>query len=326
MKITFLGTGTSHGIPVIGCDCAVCRSGDPKDRRSRCSLYVQSGEGSPRDTALLIDTGPEFRTQCLTWGVRRIDAVCITHPHADHLHGIDDLRIFSYNLRDAIKDKYPQLEPLPIYTNNLTKRNIEGRFDYIFTPVKEGGGKPNLMLSACQPYVPFSVGPFDVQSVPVMHGSLESSGWIFRETRYDPDQGMGFKAAKDRNVVMEKVTPPEGTSTAATRPQNAEKAARGIAYLTDCSFVSDETVAAARGVEHLIIDGLRIRPHNTHFSFDQALEVADRIAPGNVWLIHLNHEHSHEWIDSYLQQARQNYPNLRTVPVHPAYDGLSLLI
>ncbi|MCQ2982077.1 MAG: MBL fold metallo-hydrolase [Treponemataceae bacterium] len=325
MKITFLGTGTSHGIPVIGCDCAVCRSADPKDTRSRCSLYIQSGSGTPADTALLVDTGPEFRTQCLTWGVRRLDAVFITHPHADHLHGIDDLRIFSYSLRESIRDKYPQLEPLPIYTNPLTKRNIESRFDYIFTPVKEGGGKPNLMLQDTKPYEKFPVGPFDVQSAPLYHGSLEVSGWIFKETRYLADQGAGFKAARDKNVVFP-VSAEGEVSAVASRPRNPEKAARGIAYLTDCSSIDDATIQVAHGVEHLIIDGLRVRPHNTHFSFDQALEAADAIAPGHVWLIHLNHEMSHCQIDEYLQTARQKYRNLCDIPVHPAYDGLTLSI
>ncbi len=318
MKITFLGTGTSHGIPVIGCDCAVCKSPEAKDKRNRCSLYIQSGEGSSGDTALLVDTGPEFRSQCITYGVRRLDAVFITHPHADHLHGIDDLRIFSYRLREEIQHKYPVLEPLPIYCNPQTRHNIEYRFDYIFTPVKEGGGKPNLQLRERRPYQEFSVGPFDIQSAPVMHGSLESSGWIFREVRFLNAQGEGFRAAKDRNVQYDCV---ETALPEATEPHDPPAAARGVAYLTDCSFVSDETITASRGVEHLIIDGLRKTSHNTHFSFEQALECAEKIQPRHVWLIHMNHEMSHRQIDAYLQDLKRQFPHLSGIEIHPAYDG-----
>ncbi len=327
MKITFLGTGTSHGIPVIGCDCAVCRSSDPKDKRHRCSLYVQSGQGKKNDTAVLIDTGPEFRMQCITHGVRRLDAVLLTHSHADHLHGIDDLRIFSFNLREEIRDKFPQRDPLPIYANDHTKQDIESRFGYIFTPVKEGGGKPNLKLIARPPYESFAVGPFDLQSAPVMHGTLESSGWIIKEARYIEKQGQGFMAAKDHNIPQESFVRQETDSfNRATKAWNAEAALRGIAYLTDCSFVPDKTIEEARGVEHLIIDGLRMKPHNTHFSFNQALECANRIAPRHVWLIHINHERSHSEIDRYLQEAKLQYPNLSGIEVHPACDGQVLCL
>ncbi|MBQ0050745.1 MAG: MBL fold metallo-hydrolase [Treponema sp.] len=104
MKMTFMGTGTSHGIPVIGCSCPVCTSSDPRDNRLRCSVYVEncgnseiSGNGQSFETTnIVIDTGPEFRIQCLKHKIKRLDGVLLTHSHADHIYGLDDLRIFSY--------------------------------------------------------------------------------------------------------------------------------------------------------------------------------------------------------------------------------------
>src|SRR5574344_2853389 len=95
MQMILMGTGTSHGIPVIGCGCKVCTSRDKKDKRFRCSAYITSGDSVSR-TDIVIDTGPEFRMQALKYRIRRLDAVLLTHSHADHLHGLDALRIFSF--------------------------------------------------------------------------------------------------------------------------------------------------------------------------------------------------------------------------------------
>ena len=102
MKLLFLGTGTSHGVPVIGCDCPVCKSSDPHDKRFRCSAYVTTASGKN----ILIDIGPDFRSQALAYNISRVDTLLLTHSHADHLHGIDDLRIFSCDLSESdLKNK-----------------------------------------------------------------------------------------------------------------------------------------------------------------------------------------------------------------------------
>ena len=143
MKMILTGTGTSHGIPVIGCSCNVCRSSDSRDNRLRCSAFLESPAN------ILVDVGPEFRIQALKYKINKVDAVFITHSHADHLHGIDDLRVFSHTkaLDPAHPDnKETEGEGLRIYTTTHAEHDIRHRFDYIFTPMKEGGGKPKIQI------------------------------------------------------------------------------------------------------------------------------------------------------------------------------------
>ena len=116
MKFTFLGTGTSHGIPMIGCHCPVCTSNDIKNVRRRCSLYIETG-----DRHLIIDTPPDFRDQVLTFGVPQVDAVFLTHPHADHICGFDDVRRFS----DLQKTH------IPVYGCPRTIKQMRKKFDYV---------------------------------------------------------------------------------------------------------------------------------------------------------------------------------------------------
>src|SRR5579875_3183061 len=127
MKVTLLGSGTSYGVPMIGCDCAVCRSDDPRDKRNRSSLLVEYDGAT-----ILIDTTPELRLQALSHDIQRVDAVLITHTHADHLNGLDDLRAFSAR----------HGEPLPVYGTRRSIEDIRRRFDYIFEPGAVGGGIP----------------------------------------------------------------------------------------------------------------------------------------------------------------------------------------
>ena len=156
MQITFLGTGTSHGVPMIGCDCDTCRSGDPRDRRSRPSIYVRTDDG----TALLVDAGPDLRMQALTHDVRRVDAIFFTHGHADHIVGLDDVRRFN-----AI-----QRQPIPCYGDALTIWDISRMFAYVFdSATPKGGGIPRLELFTVMG--PFCVGRQEVVPVPVIHGA-----------------------------------------------------------------------------------------------------------------------------------------------------------
>src|SRR5574344_302177 len=130
MQMILMGTGTSHGIPVIGCGCKVCTSRDKKDKRFRCSAYITSGDTSNKSTGtrtdIVIDTGPEFRMQALQYHIRRLDAVLLTHSHADHLHGLDDLRIFSFvkpHLCDADKKALDERRNACTGKNGYTGKN-----------------------------------------------------------------------------------------------------------------------------------------------------------------------------------------------------------
>jgi phosphoribosyl 1,2-cyclic phosphate phosphodiesterase len=161
LRVTFLGSGTSHGVPMIGCDCAVCRSTDPRDNRLRPSVLLEPDDG----TVLLVDTGPDLRAQALRHGVVRVDAVLFTHPHADHILGLDETRRFTTLQGRAI----------PCYGDPDTIAEVRRVFQYAFDPRQQGGGVPRLDLRPVTG--PFSVGETVVTPVPVMHGELPIYGY-----------------------------------------------------------------------------------------------------------------------------------------------------
>ncbi len=169
--VTFLGTGTSHGVPMIGCRCATCTSDDPRDQRLRPSLLIEMHDGP----ALLVDTAPDLRSQALRYDVRRVDAVLFTHPHADHLLGLDEIR------------RYNQLQraTIPCYGDPDTLAEVRRVFAYAFEPRQLGGGVPQLEL------VPvtgrFTVGRTAVTPVPVLHGQLPIYGYRVGSFAYVTD-------------------------------------------------------------------------------------------------------------------------------------------
>lgn len=168
MILRFLGTGTSFGIPVIGCGCRVCTSGDVRDRRTRHAALLE--EGGRR---LLVDTPPELRLQVLAAGVGSVDAVWYTHCHADHVHGVDDLRAFSVRRR-------PAEGTLRVYGSAECVRTLSQRFDYIFDPAirpQEGTSKPEAELHEVRAYEPVEVAGFPMLPLPVPHGDVEPLGF-----------------------------------------------------------------------------------------------------------------------------------------------------
>lgn len=168
--LEFLGTGTSTGVPIAGCPCWRCRSDDPHDKRLRSSVRIAHGRRN-----VIIDTGPEFRIQCLRAGIMNIDSVLITHDHADHLHGLDDLRSFS-----LFKHKV-----LPVWANSYTVGVIRSRFDYIWNPVQKGGGLPDLLLRVAEGT--FRAGGMDVVPVPIRHGRMDILGYRIGDLAYLTD-------------------------------------------------------------------------------------------------------------------------------------------
>lgn len=170
MKVTVLGSGTSHGIPIIGCSCEVCTSPNPKNRRTRCSIWVEV-----RGLHLLVDVAPEFRLQAVRDGLRWVDAVLLTHTHADHIMGMDDLRIFSQRSRRAV----------PIYGSPEALKVIRRVFAYVFEPGQEGGGKPQFDLREVR-------GPFSIRGVPILpilvyHGRLPVYAYRIGDFAYVTD-------------------------------------------------------------------------------------------------------------------------------------------
>ena len=255
MQLTLLGTGTSFGIPQIGCECRVCRSNDPRDRRTRTAALIQSG-----NSRLLIDTPPEIRLQLVREGATRIDAVLYTHEHADHVTGIDDLRIFSLRQKMA----------LPLYGPDPTLEFLRSTFRYIFdpsVPIPEGTSRPRLTLNTLEPGAPATIAGLDVLPLTVNHGITTVFGY-----RIGP-----------------------------------------VAYLTDVKRIPDDTADRLRGVQVLVLSALWWRPHPTHQSIPEAVELAQQVGPERTYLTHLSHETSHAELLARLPRG-----------IEPGYDGLTV--
>lgn len=184
MRLTFLGTGTSTGVPVIGCDCAVCMSSDPRDARLRASVLLEI-EGS----TILVDTSPDLRAQMLQTGTRRIDAVLFTHRHADHTAGLDELRAFNI----------AQQRRLPVWATSVTAADLQQRFAYAFDhSFSYFGGKPDLDLHPIDESRPFVVGDITVYPIPVFHGRMPIIGFRIGSLAYVTD----VKTIPDASVEL----------------------------------------------------------------------------------------------------------------------------
>ena len=170
MEVLILGSGSSAGTPVIGCRCETCTSDNPRNRRSRASVLV-----TVNGHALLIDTGPDLRQQALREGIGRVDAVLYTHPHADHLNGIDDLRAFCFHQRAAI----------PIYGNPFTLADIQNRFSYCFFPPSNYWDKP--VLDARPVEGPFEFHGIEITPLTVLHGKWPIYGYRIGNFAYITD-------------------------------------------------------------------------------------------------------------------------------------------
>lgn len=249
--LTFLGTGTSNGIPVIGCTCAVCQSSNSKDKRGRTSAFVQY-----QGLDFLIDTSTELRSQALANGLDHVDAVLFTHAHADHTGGFDDLRRFN-----EIAQAH-----LPIYASPETGEILRERFAYAFEDAFPFyGGKPDLILHEISET--FAINGVEIEPLLVWHGKMRVLGYRFGS----------------------------------------------LAYVTDAKEIPDETLERLRGLDVLVINALRDRPHPTHLSIQEALEIITDVQPRSAFLVHLSHEIDHESASAMLP-----------VGVQIAYDGLSV--
>jgi phosphoribosyl 1,2-cyclic phosphate phosphodiesterase len=252
LQITFLGTGTSHGVPMIGCECATCRSSDPRDRRTRPSVFVQTDDGA----AILIDAGPDLRAQALAHRINRVDAIVFTHGHADHILGLDDVRRYNHILR----------RPMACYADQLTIDDIRRMFAYVFDPnAPKGGGLPQLDLFTVAGE--FCIGRQEVVPIPILHGERP----IF-----------GLRLG-------------------------------GFAYLTDCSAIPESSWPLLEGLDVLVLDALRERPHPTHFSLGEALHAAHRARAARTYFTHMCHDLPHAATSAKLPAG-----------VELAYDGLRL--
>jgi phosphoribosyl 1,2-cyclic phosphate phosphodiesterase len=243
VRITFLGTGTSHGVPMIDCmlngyarcEHETCRKAlsDPRYRRSRASILVEQGGFN-----LLIDTSQDFREQMLANQVMRVDAVLFTHAHADHIYGLPDIRSYSAQQKTAID----------LYGSADTLVALREAFHYIFEPPAfVGGGIPSI--AAHELAAPSVVGPLEVAPIHVVHGPLNGC----QGYRLGPRPG-------------------------------------GVAYIPDVKVIPESSLDALQGLDVLILNCLRPRPHSSHLSLVEAVAYAERIAPARCLFTHMTHD------------------------------------
>jgi len=257
VKLTFLGTGTSFGVPQIGCHCARCRSTDPRDRRSRVGAVVETDGG----TRLLLDTPPELRLQLVTNGIDWVDAVLFTHDHADHTHGVDDIRAITVR-RDA---------PLPMYGPPATLENLAKRFPYIFDDnirPAAGTSKPEGHARPLAGDETVTIGDVDVTAVPVPHGKMTVYAYRIGPLAYVTDAKTIPPAALDTlrgaqvlviNALFRTEHPTHLSIPEAVRAAREIGADRTyLTHLTHDNFHADLEAELPRGVAPAF-DGLTIR-------------------------------------------------------------------
>lgn len=186
MRVRILGCGASAGVPMVGCSCLVCTSGDPKNKRTRVSILIEKG-----DRRILVDTSPDLRQQCLSYNINKIDAVLYTHDHADHTHGIDDVRSFNYTGG----------APISAWGDEQTLQTMKQRFAYVFKPpvTEFGWFRPALIPELITPYKCFSIGGIEVMPFEQLHGGEKKTlGLRFGDFAYSTD----VKAIPDKSFEL----------------------------------------------------------------------------------------------------------------------------
>ena len=253
-KMVLLGTGTSVGVPMIGCGCAVCRSDNLRNRRTRCSAVL----GLP-GVNLLIDTTPDVREQLLRERIGIVHAVLYTHEHADHVFGLDDLRMMQFYLGG----------PVPLYCEPRVEDRIRKSFDYAFTSQAHShpGAVPQLAFRR------IGLEPFEILGCKVVPLRLKHG------KRFEV---LGFRFGN-------------------------------VAYCTDANAIPAESMERLAGLDVLVLDALRPRGHATHFSLEEAVEVARQLAPRQTYFTHMSHELEHDATNAALPGG-----------MALAYDGLRI--
>ena len=264
-RLTFLGTGTSQGVPMIGCGCDVCRSSDPRDKRLRASALVDYC-----GMRILIDAGPDFRQQMLRESVTHLDAILLTHNHKDHTGGLDDIRAFNYLERRASE----------IYCEKYVEDSLRMEYGYAFAETKYPGAPEwHVHNIDSRPFTLKSGGPTEILSWESGKGYSYSVANLDEEERTAeiiPIRGMHYKL------------PVLGYRFG------------NIAYCTDMNHIPDEEFEKLHDLDHFVINCVKHGKHISHYSLEEAVAVAQRVGAKHSWLTHLSHQ-----LPTYEELARE---------------------
>ncbi len=265
VEFLFLGTGTSAGIPVIGCECAVCTSEDPRDRRLRCGAAIRFADARGQARLLLIDTPPDHREQSLRHRFSRCDAIVYTHNHVDHTFGLDDVRRYNAIMQ----------QPIEIWADEHTLDHLKRVYRHIFERHKNVNDSfvADLIPRRIDDARPFDLFGIRITPVPLLHGRLPVLGF-----RLDALGADGTVAAEQPGPFP-------------------------LAYCTDVSAIPPDSWPLLRGLRTLALGMLRYRAHPTHFKVDDAIDAAERIAAEHTYFIHMTHDIRHAELDPQLPKS-----------------------
>ncbi|MCQ2158495.1 MAG: MBL fold metallo-hydrolase [Bacteroidales bacterium] len=285
MKLTFLGTGTSQGVPMIGCDCPVCRSADPRDKRLRASVFVEYN-----GLSIVVDAGPDFRYQMLREGIRHIDAILLTHNHKDHMGGLDDIRAF--NLKEA--------KPVNIYCEQYVLDALKREYCYAFAEPRYQGA-PEWHVHTIDAGSPFKVY------------SNEFEEKLIWET------GKGYRHEDNAGVDMDSVPYAEIIPIQGYHHKNRDLSVLGyrfgdVAYLTDMNVIDDCELEKLHGLKAVTLNCVKRLPHYSHFSLQECLDFFEKVGAEQSYITHISH----------LLPAFTDFDRELPDNVHPAYDGQTI--
>lgn len=281
-KLTFLGTGTSTGVPHIGCDCHVCTSPDPRDKRFRSSALVEYG-----GLTILIDAGPDFRSQMLAHNIRHLDAILLTHNHKDHTGGLDDIRAFNLIER----------HPVNIYCEEYVENTLRREYAYAFAEQKYPGA-PEWRVHRIDGQHPFLVHS---------NSTDEVLTW---------EHGYGYHhmaPTSDKGAVAE-IIPVQGWHHKSRVLSVLGYRFGNIAYLTDIKDIDDCEIEKLKGVEYVTLGCVKYGEHHSHPSLQECLDFFEKVGARESYITHMSHQ-----IPRHQEFAADLPPH-----VHPAYDGLVL--
>lgn len=256
-KLTFLGSGTSQGLPMIGCDCEKCKSADPRDKRLRASAFVEYG-----GLSILVDAGPDFRYQMLRANIRHIDAILLTHNHKDHTGGLDDVRAF--NLIEH--------HPINIYCENYVEEYLKAEYPYAFAEEKYQGA-PEFHVHNID-----GQHPFDVHS-----NSIED--WLEWEMGY----GFRHRPPRDPEDITAEIIPIQGWHHKVKKLSVLGYRFGNIAYLTDINMMDECEFEKLRGLDAVTLGCVKIGTHHAHPSLQECLDFFEKVGARESYITHISH-------------------------------------